>query len=320
MGGNTLGQPTNFRHPERCEGFSGTLRDLRGASRSFAVLRMTLVFVIAGTLFGCVPKTQKMPAYYGPTEPMSAVIEKINQRNVRLDSLRCAGNFSATIVDPETKKKTSPPDGDVTLLYRPPHDVRLQGTVIGHNAFDMASNASRYWLILPEQDTMWWGYHRLIGSAAASRLPFRPDLIPEVLGVLPLEKDLLKEPSPTMRVNNDARAYMLTWNVLLGDRWAVQKEVWYDVETLLPRLVLLFDANGRIQMRAYLSQYKPVDGYDPAVRLAARYEMFFPESGSTFTLDLTDLRRKYKEWPNDFSFKFPDEDRAGVTKVIQIDE
>lgn len=284
---------------------------------------------VAGRVFGCMatalmaflatgctpPKQQKLPPYYGPTEPMAAVVEKINQRNLRVDSLRCTGSFNAVLIDPDKKRTTL--DGDVTLLYRPTRNVRLQGSVLGNKAFDMASNDSRYWLIIPREDTMWWGYHRLIGSSRASRLPFRPDLIPEVIGVLPLEQDLLKEPSPTMRVNNDARCYMFTWNVLLGDRWAVQKEVWYDIETLRPKLVLLFDPNGRIQMRAYLSKYQPVEGYDPTLQLASRYEMFFPESGSTFTIDLSDLRRTYRQFPNDLTFRFPE---RGASKVIQIDE
>ncbi|GIW75248.1 MAG: hypothetical protein KatS3mg104_0311 [Phycisphaerae bacterium] len=63
-------------------------------------------------------------------------------------------------------------------------------------------------------------------------LPVRPDLMAEVLGVGPINSDLLKEPFPVVRFNNDQRAYMLTWQVLLSDRWVVQKEVWYDVQTL----------------------------------------------------------------------------------------
>ena len=49
-----------------------------------------------------------------------------------------------------------------------------------------------------------------------------------------------------MRFNNDAWAYMLVWNKPLRDRWAAEKEVWYDIVTKLPKLVLLFDANGRV--------------------------------------------------------------------------
>ena len=62
-----------------------------------------------------------------------------------------------------------------------------------------------------------------------------------------------------MRFNNDADAYMFLWNVKLPDRWAVQKEIWYDRATLLPKLVLLFDENGRVVLRAYLSNYKSVE-------------------------------------------------------------
>lgn len=282
------------------------------------ILAAASALYASGLLCGCMP-AKKSIAYYGPTLPLTDVVARINQRNVAVTSLWASGDFSAHLIDPDTKKATSG-DGDLTLLYQPKKSLRVVGKVLSEKVFDIGANDDRYWLILPQQiDAMWWGYQRLIGQNKASRLPIRPDLLPEVLAVTPLDSDLLKEPAPTLRFNNDQDCYMVTWNVLLGDRWAVQKEVWYDRQTLQPRLVLLFDPNGCVALRAYLSGYHVIDGYSPAVQIASRYDMFFPDTGSTFSITLKDLEKSHNNAPNDRSFAFPG-DRAGVSKVIQIDE
>lgn len=286
----------------------------RRVRRPYIVMCALLTLVLAG----CVPKSNVREPYYGETLALPALVEQINQRNARIDALRVEGDFSARLIDPMTKKVTSG-DGDVTILYMPRRNLRLVGQVLTERIFEIGSNDDRYWLIIRhDTDTMWWGYHRLIGSAP-NILPIRPDLITEVLGVGALDADLLKEPAPVVRFNNDQDAYMLTWQVLLSDRWAVQKEVWYDRKTLLPRLVLLFDANGRIVVRAYLAKPQSVEGYDPDLKIASEYGMFFPDSGSTFKVRLKSLKRTQNNVPTERSFNFPGE-RAGVSKVIQIDE
>ncbi|HEY0008842.1 MAG TPA: hypothetical protein VGB55_08975 [Tepidisphaeraceae bacterium] len=271
-------------------------------------------------LVGCDRNKPKMStAYTGPTDPLDVVVANINARNARIDALWCAGGFSANLIDPQTKDITSG-DGDLTMLYMPRRNLRLRGKVLTETVFDIGSNEDRYWLIIPNRaDTMWWGYHRLLNQTGSNLLPVRPDLLTEVLAVGAIDTDLLKEPFPVMRFNNDQDAYMFTWQVQMPGRWAVQKEVWYDRKTLLPRLVLLFNPDGRIVCRAYLTQPMPVEGYDPALMVASNYSMYFPDTGSTFDIRLNDLARKRKNLPTASSFNFPGAS-AGVSKVIQVDK
>ncbi|HEX8323675.1 MAG TPA: hypothetical protein VF595_07145 [Tepidisphaeraceae bacterium] len=280
--------------------------------------RPVLMCLTASLLVGCAAKKNAVrPAYYGPTDPLPTLVDKLNERNGRLQSLRAEGRFSADLIDPVTKDRTSPPDGDVTLLYMPPRNLRLAAKVFTERAFDIGSNSDRYWLILPRQETMYWGTHGS-DTGQAARLPIRPDLLVEVLGITPLETDLLQSPAPVLRFNNDQDCYMLTWQVRLPDRFAVQKEVWYDRQTLQPRLVLLFDVNGRVVLRAYPSDVKKVHGYDPPVEMPSRYELMFPDMQSTFSLRLSDLERERNGVPAARSFVFP-ERPAGVSKVEPLD-
>ncbi len=53
-------------------------------------------------------------------------------------------------------------------------------------------------------------------------------MVLEVLGVGMIGSNFLAPPAPVMRFNNDTHAYMFVWSVPLADRWAAQKEIWYD--------------------------------------------------------------------------------------------
>lgn len=283
--------------------------------------RVMCIALAVAAASGCVAKKPAVrPAYYGPTDSLPTLVDKLNARNTRLDSLRAEGSFSADLIDPKTKDSTSG-SGDVTLLYTPPQNLRLAAKVLGNRVFDIGSNSDRYWLILPKQETMYWGTHsETTGRATtgrASQLPIRPDLLVEVLAVTPLATDLLAEPVPVLRFNNDQDCYMLTWQIVLPDRFAVQKEVWYDRQTLMPRLVLLFDVDGRVVLRAYPSDPKAVAGYDPPLEMPSKYDLLFPDSGSTFSIRLSDLERERNGAPSARSFAFPQ--RPGVSKVEPLD-
>ncbi len=264
--------------------------------------------------------------YFGPTEPMQQVVQEINANNLRIPTLWARISFEATIVDPETSKSTFVNGDTGTLLYRKPQDLRLKGTKPGVTVFELGSNSTRYWLLSPAPgpDTMWWGNYRNIGKPCSKDIPIRPDMVLEVLGVGAIDADFLHEPSPVMRFNNDNDAYMFVWQmrVTRPNRWAAQKEIWYDRQSKLPKLVVLFDENGRIVLRAYLSNHKPVGepvaGMASQPMVATRYELLFPDTKSQMTIELRDMRLQEKGVPNDRSFRFPED--PDVSKVIQIDE
>lgn len=275
---------------------------------------------IYGFIIGCRPAVTRQPTgYFGPTEPMATVVQKINQNSAAIPTLRAAGNFEANIVEEGRRHFVN---GDVTLLYRKPDEVRLVGRKdIAGEIFQAGSNGERYWLIVKaDTDTMWWGQLENLDRIDPKQLPIRPDVLIEVLGIDHIATDFLQPPVPTMRFNNDADVYMLNFNVQWPDRWAVRKEVWYDRQTLLPRLVLLFDPDGRIMVRAYLSNHRGIEGPDDAApaKLATRYQMFFPDSGTSLRFDLDDVALSRRGAPNDQTFVFPD--NPGVARQINLDE
>ena len=136
---------------------------------------------------------------------------------------RCGARFTyeATIVDPETKKQTYLfEENSSTLQYRAPGEFRLRASKTGAGVvLDLGINTERFWMIAPEPgpDAMWWGYLKP-DAPLNKEIPMSPQGMLEVLGVSTLNTDLLAEPAPVLRFNNDSRLYMLVWVKHSGDR------------------------------------------------------------------------------------------------------
>lgn len=274
-------------------------------------------------LSGCAAPNMARPAgYFGPTEPMADVIAAINANNQPLETLRATGHFKATFKEGEKKH---PVDGEITILFARPRSMRMRATNLAvGEVFDIGSNDERYWATVKPQDAMYWGTWDGVDQIDRRRVPIPPDLLLEVLPVQTIPTNFLIDPSPVITFNNDADAYVISWQTMLSDRWIVRKQVWYDRTTKLPMNVLLFDAHGRVLLRAYLSAHKAVEVPDWSreqwPRIATTYSLFFTDSGSNMTMTLDrDLALKggRPPAPNERSFIFPRD--PSVMHVIPLD-
>ncbi len=287
-----------------------------------------LALLIGPFLSGCAPKVPaKQEPYTGPTLSLKDVVGKINHRNSQLKSLWASGYLEATIVQKNADTGKSDSDfvnADLVLLYRPSDEMRLVATKPGTDIFDIGTNRERFWMIVRPADKMWWGEYAQMPAGGDSRIPVQPNLLLQVLGVSTIDPDLLAQPAPVMRFNPDAHAYMITWQVREADRWVAQKEIWYDVETFLPKSVFLFDEHGRIVLRAHLTGHKPlaVEGISEDARpvVATQYRLYFPDTGSRMSFRLDEIEPTRRGTPNDRSFTFPGPEKAGVKDVVRVDQ
>jgi hypothetical protein len=284
------------------------------------------VLVLSSMVMGCcAQKAATIQPYFGPTETIDQLVPEINANIEPLPTLWAKGDFDATIVDHDHRTNVN---GTAYLMHAKPQQMLFIGNadVLGE-VFRMGSGVDKYWVTVKgDTDTCWWGTFANLGRVDPSTIPVRPDLVEAVLGLDVIDTDLTRQPCPVMRFNNDQRAYMIVWSVKGPDRWLAEKEIWYDLDTKLPRLVNLFDANGRVVLSAYLSDHKPVDmgltgttQPSDVPKVATSYRMFFPESGSTLRLHLTDLRLKSQGHPNAQNFAF-DPDDVDVKRVVNLDE
>lgn len=297
--------------------------------RAFFYLRSSAF--ICGCIFficGCVGRVKPPPAgyYRGPTQTMSEVVGAINENNRKLPTLWMRHNMRAVIVDPNKRgDKGTKISGDGHIIYRSPQELLFKASAPGVELFELGCNPDEYWLSIPFEkvDTMWWGRFKHLGQPCAKPIPIRPDLILEVLGVFQINPDLTQPPVPTMRFVNESDAYVLTWIKRSDDnqRFVTVKEVWYDRATKRPRRVLLYDENGRVLLRANLSNHDPVE-LEAAPRdqwplVATRYALVFPDTGTTMDIEVESAMLRRKNVPNDATFRRPT--NPGVKTIEQLD-
>jgi hypothetical protein len=295
--------------------------------------RPLCLFTLAALAFaaaGCPPPQAPAPkGYFGPTISPQAVVNSVNANNQRIATIWASGDFEAEIhPDPANRQTSDFLNGELVLLYRAPDQILLVGKKdVAGRIFEIGSNGVAYWMTARGQtDTCWWGKYATIDKLDPKAMPVRPDLLLDVLGVTPIDSDMLRQPVPVMRFNNDADAYMMVWSLRGPSYWLAQQETWYDRQTLLPRLVNLFDTGGRVVLSAYLSDHMPIasspesadSGAAPPL-VATSFRLFFPDTGTRLRFHLTKLKTTNNGIPNEHSFRF-DPDLTGVGHVVRVDQ
>jgi hypothetical protein len=284
-----------------------------------ALLASWRLFCVASLIFVCACRQEQAKIYTGPTESLDEIVAKINQNNSQIPTLWAHQDFEGSIVDDKHNAHAVSAHG--VILYRAPDELRIvANSDFEQPVFELGTTADYYWLkVNPELDTLWWGIQNVGNPRASEQIPIRPDLILDVLGIGVMDTHLMVEPFPVLRFNNDADAYMVDSIVHETDRLVVRKEIWYDRATLEPRLVLLFDNNGRVVLRAHLSEFAAVAG-DGGARMATRYSLLFPDTGSTMQFVFSDQALNKNGIPHDGSIHLPDLANPGVKNVVQVDK
>jgi hypothetical protein len=284
--------------------------------------RATILLTVL-LLIGCMPKNPPRGpiGYFGPTEPMPMVLAQIRANNAPVRTLWTRHDFEATVYDESHKSHFV--SGDGTLLFRKPRDLRIDGNKdIAGNIFQLGSNSEQFWAkVAAGTDTLWVGQYKNVGKPCMKEMPVRPDLIMEVLGVTDVPENLLADPAPVMRFNNDTDTYMILWLARGSTQFNPVKEIFYDRVTKLPTLVLVFGKDGRVALSAKLSKHKPIEmpSYSGQLpKIATHYELFFPETKTKLIFDLRDISIMHNGVPADRSFRFPAPPEG--FKVEHVDE
>jgi len=298
-------------------------------------LPILALFFMAGCC-PCHPKneTLKQQPWLGPTDSMAKVVADINANNSKIPTLWAHHYYEADVVD--DKKHSHHVAGDGVLLYQSPISMRLRATATAvGTVFEIGSNPQSFWFELgPDTgSTLWWGNYADLAKIDpdSAGIPIRPDMVRDVLGIATINTNFSELPAPTMRFNAEADAYVFIWIAKRIDRWIALREVWYDRVTKRPKLVLLYDSNGRVVLRTTFDpkQYRQVQVPDlPREQwpwMPSDYKLSYPDTGSMLriTLDQAQLTQNVGDGvivPNPKSFRMPNPENAGVDKVVRIAE
>jgi hypothetical protein len=256
---------------------------------------------------GCCP--QERPAYWGPTLPLREVVETINANNARIPSVwSYVKSFNIEWAD-DRGDSHSIGGNDGNLVFLRPRDLYLECNLPGVEAFEIGTTQQCYWLMVPKADKMWKGTYANIDRVDLRQLPIAPEMLLDVLGISTVDDNLLQWPLPVMRFDNYRDAYVMLWSFPLVDHWVAQKEVWYDRKSLLPQEIRLYDAEGRMVVRALLSEMQALlDNQDDnaaatdAPRMATNYDLLFPVTKTHLHLSLDHPSLRNGKVPNAKTF------------------
>jgi hypothetical protein len=83
-----------------------------------------------------------------------------------------------------------------------------------------------------------------------------------------------------------------------------------------PRSVSFYDPNGRMLLLAKLSEFANVNDEKTGPKIATRYELQFLQTHAKLVLKLREVKDRYKNIPNDRTFRFPGADATGKTNKV----
>ncbi len=224
------------------------------------------------------PKTFNPPPIRGGTEePLPAYGEVVRRYNAAaspgLDrfSARVGVELAYTDADGTDRRES----GSGRLLFRRPLDTALSVSVIGNQILWAGSNAERWWVFSELHKTGRLNDGLVAEqTAGAGGLPFRPDAVPLVLGLRPLDPDAAPPTPAVERLNG----FWLVEPPGVGARLLI------DPRTARPVRVDLLDADGRSRVVTRLDGETPVAGGPPGATLPTLIDAWPADGGTRLTL------------------------------------
>lgn len=306
--------------------------------RSAVVVAAMALLMAAGCRSKAAPPVPVRAVYEGPLLSVEEVVGSLSERAAAVRTVWARHDYVVSLLEQrrggEARVRTFDGDG-VLLLRKPPLgsavgtpiELRIQGSkdVLG-TVFDVGANRERAWLILfADIDTMYWTVQSADPFEGGGeeegdgvRVPARPELLAEVLGVSDWPTDLTRYPTPVMRYEAGEDAYVLTLVEPsgMGTHLVSRREYWVDRGSLEIRRVVLRGWDGREAVRAELAGHAGIGEGVGGGRMARDVTIMFPASGTTIRLTLRAVAERRGALPGDVSFRFPEP--PPVSKVIRV--
>lgn len=202
---------------------------------------------------------------------------------------------------------------EAVLRFRQPRDLYFDIRSLVGSVARIGSDLQRYWIwIEPEVNKLWWGHWESLSGQTPGGLPIAPNELLDALLLRPLPKALVGGLGPLLRIEGDDHRLLF---VRLGEDgqpcgW---REIRLDPRPPYQPLEIVDRLpDGRVQMHAELSDYRPIGRDGPLV--ARHYVVRWPIDQAEMRLDVT--RARFRSDLPDELFEFPE---AFAGEVEQLD-
>lgn len=280
---------------------------------------------LASFLGGCASssKTDPAPVVTKPRGNPPSTPEIVKAHNQRVDGLnslwaRHTIRVSGKLANAKLEKEEA--EGFFQLIL--PRKVAISITKVGETYFYLGSNDELYWwLDLTEAKQGFFGRHALATTSTVDRfgIPVHPlDLI-ELMAVTPIDETLLKSPDAITPSKWSSDGALIWYDVPARD---ATKRVLVDPKSLLPLCVELLDKNGKVVVRADLSNYLDIPSRSKPTarpRIPTRMTISVPRSDLTILINLNDPETRVPK-PAAFDFAYLAQTAYPINKLVDLDK
>jgi hypothetical protein len=286
------------------------------AHRSGCAAALVLPLLLAGcSLF---PTTRHLPVPRPTTVQSATPQELVNQINQRWDALNA---MTAKIEIQATELKTSEgvekdePTIRGIIVMRKPKMLRVVGTDFGVKIFDMASDGSRFTLLIPHDNLAFEGANTVKEKSPNPLLNLRPDFFLDAMAVRGLDPGneyMVAGDSET--IEDPARKHLYleqeyTLSLMqpkTGPEKLPLRVITFHRDDMLPYDQDVYDSEGNLETQITYSNYAQFG----AVKYPSRITIKRPQEGIQLVLTVDDVQQNPPEVTDDqFQVKIP----AGTT-------
>jgi hypothetical protein len=276
-------------------------------------------------LGGCASssKADPAPVVTKPQGNPASTAEIVKAHNQRIDGLsslwaRHTIRVNGKLANAKLEKEEA--EGFFQLIL--PRKVAISITKVGETYFYLGSNDELYWwLDLTEAKQGFFGRHALATTGTVDRfgIPVHPlDLI-ELMAITPIDETLLKSSEAITPSRWSSDGSLIWYDVPARD---ATKRVLVEPTSLLPLCVELLDKNGKVVVRADLSNYLDIPSRSKPTarpRIPTRMTISVPRSDLTILINLNDPETRVPKAAA-FDFAYLAQTAYPINKLVDLDK
>jgi outer membrane lipoprotein-sorting protein len=280
--------------------------------RSSCAAALALPLLLAGC--SLLPTTRHLPVPKSATVQTATPQELVNQINQRwsaLNAMTAKVDIQATELKTAEGLEKDEPTIRGIIIMRKPAMLRVVGTDFGVKIFDMASDGSRFTLLIPHDNVVFEGANTVKEKSPNPLLNLRPDFFLDAMAVRGLdpgneymvEGDSETIEDPSRKHLYIEQEYTLT---VMQPKEGLEKlplrVITFHRDDMLPYDQDVYDGEGDLETQIRYSNYEAFG----AVKYPSRITIKRPQEGIQLVLTVDDVQENVTVTDDQFQVKIPD--------------
>jgi outer membrane lipoprotein-sorting protein len=280
----------------------------------FCAVALPLSLLLAGCSY-FLPTKRRLPVPIAPpnveTVSPEDLVKQINTRWDTMNTLTATVEIYATLEKSAEGTATDFPSCRGYILMSKPKMLRVAATEFGVKIFDMASDGSRFTLVMPTKNTVIEGPNDVHEKSANPLENLRPDFFLDAITVRGLEPDdEFMVSTDTETVPDAANKHLYaepeyTLNVMrpkTGREIQPVRTVTFHRDDMLPYDQYIYDQNGALTTQIFYSNYQIFT----AGKYPSKITIKRPQEGIQLVLSVVRVEQNVTMPADQFQVKIPD--------------